>query len=493
MRRKEVNKGKGRGLVGVKQQDYSEDSDSSSSSPVRAPCRIFRSQESVTSSLISSDPNFQAIHDAFLIQLLLILLLALGKDSYSAGKLYLNMSLFTAGFGSMSDIATFIIIEICLHAWVLLIHPLLNVWRKTRTVGGCCGIIDVLTMILYVAYNSISFACTVYIIVNATLPHLLNLVIGVEQFRMFMKNYSFVRENAYKVLYPWSKDDKTGPAVWYEGQMSPKVGSFRQYIYFLFCPTLLYRDHYPRKNSIDWSFVLTSGIKFLLALWSSVFILKNIIFPPSLKQGDLVNTLLMCLVLAFVIKFIAHTAILNAYLNMMAELMGFADRQFFSEWWTCTTYSSYYRKWNLLVHDWIHSYVYLDLKKIFGKKLAVYCTLLVSSIVHEYLLSAGTGFVLPIVTVLFAGVGAFFYVLKPLSTRRASNLFFLSSMNIGVSIILFFLVTEYAARHYCTINDNTFKTLFQPQMFSCYRKFNSLDSIPLAGDSQYNVTDTQYV
>lgn len=38
----------------------------------------------------------------------------------------------------------------------------------------------------------------------------------------------------------------------------------------------------------------------------------------------------MCVVLAFVLKFIAHTAILNAYLNMMAELMGFADRQFFS-------------------------------------------------------------------------------------------------------------------------------------------------------------------
>ena len=61
-----------------------------------------------------------------------------------------------------------------------------------------------------------------------------------------MKTYSFVRENAYKVLYPWNKDDTTGPAVWYEGQMSPRVGSFYQYLYFLFCPTLLYRDHYPR-------------------------------------------------------------------------------------------------------------------------------------------------------------------------------------------------------------------------------------------------------
>ena len=61
-----------------------------------------------------------------------------------------------------------------------------------------------------------------------------------------MKSYSFIRENAYKVLYPWHKDDTTGPAVWYAGQMSPTVGSFSQYCYFLFAPTLLYRDHYPR-------------------------------------------------------------------------------------------------------------------------------------------------------------------------------------------------------------------------------------------------------
>lgn len=61
-----------------------------------------------------------------------------------------------------------------------------------------------------------------------------------------MKSYSFVRENAYKVIYPWHKDDDTGPALWYRGQMHPNVGSFSQYLYFLFAPTLLYRDHYPR-------------------------------------------------------------------------------------------------------------------------------------------------------------------------------------------------------------------------------------------------------
>ena len=71
------------------------------------------------------------------------------------------------------------------------------------------------------------------------------------QLRLSMKSYSFVRENAYKVLYPWNKDDDSGPAVWYEGQMSPKVASFSQYFYFIFAPTMLYRDHYPRYVKIS--------------------------------------------------------------------------------------------------------------------------------------------------------------------------------------------------------------------------------------------------
>ena len=63
---------------------------------------------------------------------------------------------------------------------------------------------------------------------------------------MSMKSYSFVRENAFKVLRPWKAKEGTGPAVWYLGQMKPQVGSFKQYLYFIFVPTLLYRDEYPR-------------------------------------------------------------------------------------------------------------------------------------------------------------------------------------------------------------------------------------------------------
>ena len=66
------------------------------------------------------------------------------------------------------------------------------------------------------------------------------------QLRLCLKSYSFLRENCYKVLYPWNKDDDSGPAVLYAGQLEPKTSSFSQYLYFIFCPSLIYRDRYPR-------------------------------------------------------------------------------------------------------------------------------------------------------------------------------------------------------------------------------------------------------
>ena len=92
-----------------------------------------------------------------------------------------------------------------------------------------------------------------------------------------MKSYSFIRENAYKVLYPWNKDDDHGAAVWYEGQMSPKVASFSQYLYFIIAPTMLYRDHYPRYAGKENSELLYST-NLSLSLSFSMFLLCSLLF-----------------------------------------------------------------------------------------------------------------------------------------------------------------------------------------------------------------------
>lgn len=54
---------------------------------------------------------------------------------------------------------------------------------------------------------------------------------------MFMKTWAFVRSN-YERATKYKKDDN--------GQSGNLCPDFSHYLYFLFAPTLVYRDEYPR-------------------------------------------------------------------------------------------------------------------------------------------------------------------------------------------------------------------------------------------------------
>ena len=150
------------------------------------------------------------------------------------------------GFGSFWLQLMAALIWIPLQLAVLLVYPSFLLWCWLRTVLGRMA--DVIFILIFVAYNVAAHTTTVYSIVTFDLPPVSSLFLSVEQLRWTMKSYSFIRENSYKVLYPWNKDDEEGPAVWYKGQIDPHIGSFSAYLYFLFCPTLLYRDNYPRSR-----------------------------------------------------------------------------------------------------------------------------------------------------------------------------------------------------------------------------------------------------
>jgi sterol O-acyltransferase len=75
---------------------------------------------------------------------------------------------------------------------------------------------------------------------------------------MVMKTHAFVRSNVPRVLNSSQKTDD-----------SPKVKAancpeFSKYLYFMFAPTLIYRDNYPRYYSIRLHFMyfILINIKF---------------------------------------------------------------------------------------------------------------------------------------------------------------------------------------------------------------------------------------
>ena len=111
--------------------------------------------------------------------------------------------------------------------------------------------------------------------------------------------------------------------------------------------------------------------------------------PHSHKKA-LAYTFLSCMLWGLVLQFMAGYFFLHSWCNLFSEVLRFADREFYSvsvpttliwdpfninpvlvmtstvcqDWWTCISFSSFYRKWNLLVHDWIKAYIYQDLKDV---------------------------------------------------------------------------------------------------------------------------------
>ena len=133
--------------------------------------------------------------------------------------------------------------------------------------------------------------------------------------------------------------------------------NFRRYVYFLFAPTLIYRDEYPRTPAIQWSQVANFFGQFLIMLilnyhviaygWMPVF--DEILQSKSLtreKTASIIWSLMWPGVLVIIFgwfqfeeKFLVFIIVvvirlgfyglMHCWLNLFAELLRFGDRHFY--------------------------------------------------------------------------------------------------------------------------------------------------------------------
>ena len=98
----------------------------------------------------------------------------------------------------------------------------------------------------------------------------------------------------------------------------------------------------------------------------------------------------------------------------------------FKDWWNSNSFASYYRMWNVVVHDWLYAYIYRDALYLLGDKyrsVAATGVFLISAVVHEYILGLTFRFFYPVLFFMFGGVGCkFFFIFY----------FFLSVMKISI-------------------------------------------------------------
>jgi len=277
------------------------------------------------------------------------------------------------------------------------------------------------------------------------------------------------------VLFRSSEDDGGDDTKYMMKLVCPK---FSKYFYFMFAPTLVYRDEYPRTTQVRWKLVITHFFEVFGCILYTYILFDRFCVPlfRDIKLKDLdtksyIYLISLCIMPGALIQLMTFFAFLHAWHNAWAEMLKFGDRQFYLDWWNSTSYNKYYRTWNTLVQDWLYSYIYLDLCKVFGSKyraLSQFAVILISSIFHEHILSFAFGFFYPIMFVLFAGFG-FMCMFIPKGNNGSWNVFIWTTLFLGLGIQICLFSIEWYARNtnQCPRTIDSFMDYLVPRSILC--------------------------
>uniref|UniRef100_A0A1A8EAW1 Sterol O-acyltransferase 2 n=1 Tax=Nothobranchius kadleci TaxID=1051664 RepID=A0A1A8EAW1_NOTKA len=164
-------------------------------------------------------------------------------------------------------------------------------------------------------------------------------------------------------------------------------------------------------------------------------------------------------------------AFLHCWLNLFGELLRFADRMFYKDWWNSTSFANYYRTWNVVVHDWLYYYGYRDFLWLSNRRFraaAMLSVFIVSAVVHEYALAMGFGFFYPVMFLLFAVFGvAFNFTMNDKRQSPLFNVIMWACLFLGQGVQVCLYCQEWYAQIHCPRTGDGFWELVMPRSWSC--------------------------
>ncbi|RVX05457.1 Diacylglycerol O-acyltransferase 1 [Vitis vinifera] len=109
----------------------------------------------------------------------------------------------------------------------------------------------------------------------------------------------------------------------------------------------------------------------------------------------------------------------HLWLNILAELLRFGDREFYKDWWNAKTVEEYWRMWNMPVHKWMVRHLYFPcLRNGISKGVSVVIAFAISAIFHELCIAVPCH-----MFKLWAFIGIMFQVPLVLVTNYLQNKF----------------------------------------------------------------------
>lgn len=304
-----------------------------------------------------------------------------------------------------------------------------------------------------------------------------SMIVLCEATRMSLKSHSYLRN---KLMYgsdiwqkyrafetgPKSNDSNESHIYIPPIKFNRLAKEIQSYLYFHFAPTLLYRDKYIRAPKTNYKKVAFHFFNVFLCIYYGFILYKAFIVEQFQNTGKNPGTVMEFLLSIFssvlpgmTVMFMMFFGLLHSWFCAFAELLRFPDRLFYEDWWTSLEFGTYYRKWNIVVHEWLYYYVYVDFRRFTNGKLsrtaAQLSTFLLSAVVHEVILAGALGFFYPILFIIFTGPGILFIRGTRNIKNQSMNILFWFLMFLGTGIIFVLYAREYYARKDGTVNPDS--------------------------------------
>ncbi|XP_012229582.1 diacylglycerol O-acyltransferase 1 [Linepithema humile] len=173
--------------------------------------------------------------------------------------------------------------------------------------------------------------------------------------------------------------------------------NFFDLYYYILAPTLCYELNFPRTQRIRKRFLIKRilevlvGCQVVLSLFQQWMIpsVKNSLIPFSnMDVAKASERLLKLAIPNHLVWLCFFYLIFHSFLNLMGELLHFADRNFYCDWWNANNIDTFWRTWNMPVHRWAVRHLYIPIVEMgYGKTTASVTVFFISAFFHEYLVS----------------------------------------------------------------------------------------------------------
>uniref|UniRef100_A0A8D8FQV3 O-acyltransferase n=1 Tax=Culex pipiens TaxID=7175 RepID=A0A8D8FQV3_CULPI len=416
--------------------------------------------------------HIKTIYHIFVVILIIMFLNTVVHDFVDRGRINLGFRPIVAGFGKF-HIA--LLLWSCMQIATLCVYPSFCLWvfvRKDCKKNESRKVWDISSIFGLLFYQCTFVAFVIKAVLWLDLPPASSVAVLMEMTRFVMKVHAFVRSNIPRALEKTTKtapEDKPAYAV--------AVPSFSKFIYFLFAPTLVYRDEYPRTKRIRWSIVFRHVLEVIGVIFYISFIFERFLTPlfdrfghAEISSGKFVLSLFGSVMPGSLSFLCGFYCLLHAWMNASSELLRFADRLFYRDWWNASSFAEYIRSWNVVVHDWLYTYIYKDAVEHVFKDCRFLATVLVftvSAIFHEVILAFAFRFFFPVMFVQFEFMGLLLMFVTRNMSKDVGNILLWLMLCIGNGIQLSLYNMEYYARRNCPVSGESLVDYLIPVSWSC--------------------------